>query len=90
MIIKFKALVLTRNNVWPLRLKFAPMNVIPSKTQILGGFGIDSSSTIFLVSIESTFLFHRQTQLFLKRFCVRNLFEGFRKHRREKVTRTES
>ena len=62
----------------------------PSRNQILGGFDEDRLCPIFLGSIERTFLFIRQTQPFLKRFCKRNIFECFRENRREKVTRTKS
>ena len=40
-----------------------------SRNQILGGFDKDRLCPIFLGSIERTFLFIRQTQPFLKRFC---------------------
>ena len=49
--------------------------VIHSRNQILGGFDEDRLCSIFLGSIERTFLFIRQTQPFLKRFCKRNIFE---------------
>ena len=45
--------------------------VIQSRNQILGGFDVDRLCPVFLGSIERTFLFIRQTQPFLKRFCER-------------------
>ena len=53
-------------------------------------FDVDRLCPIFLSSIERTFLFIRQTQPLLKRFCKRNIFECFRENHREKVTRTKS
>ena len=44
----------------------------------------------FLGSIERTFMFIRQTQPFLKRFCKWNIFESFWENCHEKVTRTKS
>ena len=64
--------------------------VIHSRKQILGGFDVDKLSPIFLRSVEMTFLFIRQTQSFLKRFCERNIFECDREICREKVTRIKS
>ena len=88
---------LARNNPHSLRLEFALMSVknfrtfvIHSRNQILGNFDVDKLCPIFLSSIERTFLFIRQTQPLLKRFCKRNIFESFRENRREKVTRTKS
>ena len=85
------------NNVESLRPELDLMSVkkfrtfvIHSKNQILGSFDVDRLFPIFLSSIERTFLFIRQTQPFLKRFCKRNIFKCFRENRREKVTCTKS
>ena len=60
----------------PLRPEFTLMSVenfrtfvIHSRNQTLGGFDEDRLCPIFLGSIERNFLFIRQTQPFLKRFC---------------------
>ena len=85
------------NDVQPLRPELVLMSVknfrtcvILSSNQILGGFDVDRLCPIFLSSIGRTFLFFRQTQPLLKRFCKRNIFECFRESRREKATRTKS
>ena len=54
------------------------------------GFRIDRLDPSFLGSIERTFLFICQTHPFLKRFIEKNIFEGFRKNGREKVTRAKA
>ena len=53
--------------------------VIYSRNQMLGGFEVDRLCPIFLSSIESTLLFIRQTQSFLKCLCKQNIFECPRK-----------
>ena len=65
-----------RNDVQPLGPEFALMSVksfrtfvIHSRNQILGGFDVDRLCPFFLSSTEGTFLFIRQTQPLLKRFC---------------------
>ena len=57
---------------------------------VLGSFNVDRLCTIFLSSIERTFLFIRQTQPFLKRFCKQNIFECFQENCPGKVTRAKS
>ena len=86
-----------RNDVQPLRPELALMSdknfrtiVIHSRNQILGGFDVDRLCPIFLSSIERTFLFIRQTQLFLKRFCKRNNFECFRENHSHQKLRPET
>ena len=64
--------------------------VIHSRNQVRGGFDVDRLCPFLLSSIYKNFLFIRQTQPFLKRFCKRNFFECFRENRLRKSLAPEA